>query len=201
MKKVNLVTVLFFSSLTTLAQSASGAIEKKFNLGFNIGLHYSDLREAEALPANASISNNLGFRLGFLANYKVSSMLSLSPKAEISFNNSKVNLGDTQEAYEIPTNLELMTHVVLQNENMKLNPYFFFGPNVKIPAADNTTTYSANTDVAIDFGFGIMKAFSKLNFSPELRYSYGLRDISRYASVGSLNYNHIALVFNFLGVK
>jgi len=199
MKKVNLGVVLLFSSLITLAQLENDSNEKRIKLGFNVGLNRSDLREAETLPADAAISNNLGFRLGFLANYTISSVLSLSPKAEISFNDSKVSFGDTQEVYEVPANLELMTHLIFKNENMKLSPYFFFGPNIKIPVSDNSANYSTNTDFAIDFGFGIEKAFRKLNFSPEARYSYGLLDINQHPLIRSLNFHNVALVFNFVG--
>jgi len=201
MKKVDLIIVLLFSSFATLAQSEKSTNEKKLTLGFNIGLHHTDLHAAEALPANASIANNLGIRLGFLANYQVSRMLSFTPKAEISFHESQVNVGDTQAFYEVPTTLELMTHAVFRNESMKLSPYFLFGPNVKIPVSNDAANSSTNTDLAIDFGFGIMKGFSKFNFAPEIRYSYGLRNIHQDPSIGSLRYNNVVLVLNFLGAN
>ena len=206
MKKVIFVAGLFISSLTVFSQSESAVNEKRMKYGFNLGISYSNLLDNEMLSSNASLSNGLGFRLGILADYKISKFLSISPKAEISFNNSKVNFTNndgSQTGYEImPISLDFMAHFIFKKNNEKLSPYFFFGPNVKIPISkknDNSTTYSTNSDFAIDFGIGINKPFAHFNFSPELRYSFGLLNINQHPSIQSLNFHNISLVFNFLG--
>ena len=206
MKKVIFVTVLFFTSLNLFAQSEHSAKEKRMSYGFNLGVNYSNLQNKEMPTNNASLSNNLGLRLGILADYKVSNSLSISPKAEMSFNNSNVNFNNidgSQSSYEVlPISLDFMAHVIFKKNGEKLNPYFFFGPNVKIPISkknDNTTTYSTSSDFAIDFGIGIDKPFTHFKFSPELRYSFGLMNVNQHPLIQSLNFHNISLVFNFLG--
>ena len=206
MKKVIFVTGLFISSLTVFSQSENSVNEKRMKYGFNLGINHSNLLDNEMLSSNASLSNNLGFRLGILSDYKISKFLSISPKAEMSFNNSEVNfnnLDGSQTEYEImPISLDLMAHFIFKKNNEKLSPYFFFGPNVKIPVSkknDNTTAYSTNYDFAIDFGIGLDNSFPHFNFSPELRYSFGLLNVNQNPSLQSLNFHNISLVFNFLG--
>ena len=206
MKKVIFVTVLIISSLTVFSQSQSDVEEKRIKYGFNFGVNYSNLLYDDMLPSNASVSNNLGFRLGILADYKLSKIISVSPKAELSLNSGAVNftnIDGSRSKYEVmPISLEFMTHFIFKKNNEKLSPYFFFGPNVKIPIYennDNTTVFATNNDFAIDLGIGLDKLFTHLHFSPELRYSFGLLNVNKHPSVQSLNFHNISLVFNFLG--
>ena len=170
MKKVILVAGLFISYLTVFSQSESNANEKRMKYGLNIGINYSNLLDNEMLPSNASISNDLGFRLGILADYRIFKFLSVSPKAELSFNNSKVNftqIDGSETEYEImPVSLNFMTHFIFKKNNEKLIPYFFFGPNVKVPISEksnNSMTFGTNSDFAIDFGIGVDKPLTDFN--------------------------------------
>lgn len=206
MKKVVFVVGLLISSFAVFSQSDSNTLEKRLKYGFNLGMNQSNVLDNGKLPSNASLSNNLGFRLGILADYKISKFLSISPKAEMSFNNGEVNftnIDDTKTEYEImPISLDLMTHFTFKKNNEKLSPYFFFGPNVKIPISeknDNSTTFSTKPDFAIDFGIGVDRPFTHFHFSPELRYSFGLLNINQNPSIQSLYFHNISLVFNFLG--
>jgi len=118
LKKVIFVTGLFISSLTVFSQSESSVNEKRMKYGFNLGINHSNLLDNEMLSSNASLSNNLGFRLGILSDYKISKFLSISPKAEMSFNNSEVNFNNidgSQTEYEImPISLDLMAHFIFK---------------------------------------------------------------------------------------
>ena len=205
MKKVVFIVGLLISSFAVFSQSDSNTIEKRLKYGFNLGINQSNVLDNGKLPSNASLSNNLGFRLGILADYKISKFLSVSPKAEVSFNNSEVNfinIDGSKTEYEImPISLDFMTHFIFKRNNEKLSPYFFFGPNVKIPISeknDNSMTYSTKSDFAIDFGIGVDKPFTNFHFSPELRYSFGLLNINQNPSIQSLYFHNISLVFNFL---
>ena len=205
MKKVVFVVGLLISSFAVFSQSDSNTLEKRLKYGFNLGMNQSNVLDNGKLPSNASLSNNLGFRLGILADYKISKFLSISPKAEMSFNNGEVNftnIDDTKTEYEImPISLDLMTHFTFKKNNEKLSPYFFFGPNVKIPISeknDNSTTFSTKPDFAIDFGIGVDRPFTHFHFSPELRYSFGLLNINQNPSIQSLYFHNISLDFNFL---
>jgi len=118
MKKVIFVTGLFISSLTVFSQSEGSVNEKRMKCGFSLGINHSNLLDNEMLSSNASLSNNLGFRLGILSDYKISKFLSISPKAEMSFNNSEVNFNNidgSQTEYEImPISLDLMAHFIFK---------------------------------------------------------------------------------------
>jgi len=204
MKKVIFVSVLLLHSLVIFSQSENVDNKKRMKYGFNIGLNHSNLIDNNTLSTNASISNNMGFRLGILADYRISKILFLSPKAELSFNNSKVefssSVGSQTEYQVMPVSLDLMAHLVFKKDNEKLSPYFLVGPNVKIPVSKknyNSSTFSTNSDFAIDFGFGVDNALSYFNFSPELRSSFGLFNINQHPSIQSLNFHNISLVFNF----
>ena len=91
MKKVIFVIGLFVSSSSLFSQSENTLNEKQIKYGFNLGINHSNLINNATLPSNATLSNNLGFRLGILADYKIYKSLSISPKAEMSFNNGKIN--------------------------------------------------------------------------------------------------------------
>lgn len=206
MKKVVFVLGLLASSFTLFSQSEVSVAEKRMKYGFNLGLNYSNLLAKEMLPGNASLSNDLGFRLGVLADYQISNFLSISPKAEISFNNSSVkftNIDGTTTEYEVmPISLDFMAHLVFKKNYEKLSPYFFFGPNIKIPVSnkvDDPTTFSTNSDFAIDFGIGLDKSFANFDFSPELRYSFGLLNVNQHPFIRALNFHAISLVLNLRG--
>lgn len=206
MRKVIFVMGLLISSLSAFSQSDSEAGDKRLKYGFNLGVNYSNLLENEMLPSNAAVSNNLGFRVGILADYRISKLFSVSPKAELSFNESKVNFthnDDSQSVYEVlPMSLDFMAHFTFKDNNEKLSPYFFFGPNVRIPVSNRSedpATFSTRADFAIDFGIGVDKSLKHFNFSPELRYSFGLLNVNQNPMIQSLYLHNISLVFNFLG--
>ena len=157
--------------------------------------------------SNVSFSNDLGFRLGVLADYTVSKNFSISPKAELSLNNSTINLtqadGSVSEFDVMPISLEFMTHFIVKKNNKKLKPYLTLGPNFKIPISIENdvpkTTLPTKSFLAFDFGIGMNKSYTYFNLSPEIIYSFGLMNIDQNAVVNSLNFHNISLVFNFMG--
>ena len=206
MKNVVFAIVLLFCSSTVFSQSSDSDNEKRLKYGFNLGLNYSNLLDDDKLPENASLTNNFGFRLGILADYSVSELFHISPKAELSFNNSKVSFtridGSETDYKVMPVSLEFMTHFLFKDKKDKLSPYFYVGPNVKIPLSiedDNTTEFATGHDFAIDFAIGVDKSLAHFNFAPELRYSLGLLDVNQHPGIQTLNFHNISLVFNFLG--
>jgi hypothetical protein len=205
MIKSMLVAGLLISGFAVFGQSEADD-SKKVKYGFNLGINQSNTQSHGALPDNAVLSNNLGFRLGLLADFPIAKYLSFSPKTELSFNNSKVDFtnGDgSQTAYEImPVGIDVMAHFVFKEQNQKWSPYFFLGPNFKIPVTEKNTdptSYSTNPDFAIDFGIGFDRAFTHFHLAPELRYSCGLLNVNQNPTLQNLNFHNISLVFNFLG--
>ncbi|MBU2020375.1 MAG: PorT family protein [Bacteroidetes bacterium] len=205
MKKFVFVLGLLFSPFVVYTQSVTNNIEKPLKFGFNLGINQSNVLDNGNLPNNASLSNNLGFRLGILADYKVAKIFLISPKAELSYNNCQIdftNSDGSKSQYEVmPKSLDLMSHFVFKKNNEKSSPYFLFGPNVKIPISKrpkDQSSYSTSADFAIDFGIGIERAFANFNFSPELRYSFGLRNVNQNPMIQSLKFHNISLVLNFI---
>lgn len=201
MKKIGFILGLVACSLAVNAQSDNAVNKKRLKFGFNVGVNHSILYAPEELPSFASITNDLGLRLGVLADYQLFKFLSIAPKAELSFNNNALNLtfdDNAQYRYEVlPIGLEFMTHFIFKKKNENLSPYFYFGPNFKIPISDESANYPEPSVFAIDLGIGLEKAFTHFNFSPELRYSYGVTDVIITPTVKRLNFHSVSLIFNF----
>ena len=203
MKKIVFASILFINTLPSFSQSENTFNEKRIKYGINFGVNYTNLMSKETLPDNASLSNNVGARLGVLVDYKISKIISFSPKVEVAFNNGKVNFtnSDNAEYKVLPLSLDFKTHFIFKKQNDQLSPYFLFGPTVKIPISqkiDDKTSYSSGIDFALDFGIGIDKAFTAFNFSPELRYSFGLLNVNQNPLLQTLNFHNVSLVLNLL---
>jgi hypothetical protein len=206
MKKVAFIFIILCSTVQSFSQTDATQIEKPLQFGFNLGLNYSNFIIEKPLPQGASITNGPGFRLGILAEYKTFKALYIAPKAELSFNGGRVNFANPdnlQSDYDVmPISLDLITHFVFKKKNNNLSPYFFVGPNVKIPIQKkivNSTQFGSTWDLAIDFGVGLDKHFTNLNFAPELRYTFGLRNVNQNPLLKSINFHNVSLVFNFKG--
>jgi len=203
MKNLIIVIPLVFSSLTLFSQSENDVQSNRMKFGFNFGINYA-LLSSISLPSNSSISNNIGGRLGVLGDYKMSNIIHISPKAELSFNNADVkysNPDQSQTKYRImPINLDLITHFVFKDKRKKMSPYFFFGPNFRIPLSktNNPIAYATKPNFAIDFGIGMDKKFTFFNFSPEIRYSYGVSNVNQNPLYQSLKFHNLSLVFNLI---
>lgn len=206
MKKVVFLFTAVCSVFSAFSQTESTTNEKRLKYGFNLGGNYSNLIHRGTFPENASLSNDIGGRIGVLADYRMSKGFSISPKAELSNNNSKVNFshsdGSTTSYKIMPISLEFMAHFVFKKNYTKASPYVYFGPNVKIPLrkkTDDAFSYYTNTDFAIDFGIGVNKTFTYFNFSPEFRYSFGLLNVNQSPAIQSLYFHNFSLIFNFIG--
>lgn len=207
MKKVILITALLMSYLGGFSQSNEAKPESRMKYGINIGVNQSNLMgNSEGFPTNAAISNGLGFQLGILANYRITDMLSFSVKSALAFNDSKVVFTNTDnsktEYLVMPIHIEATGHLVFKKKTGNIRPYFFFGPNFKLPIEGEPTTsteFGTNSDFALDFGIGLEKAFKQFDFAPELRYSYGFLDVNQQPSIPSLRFHNISFIFNFMG--
>jgi len=206
MKEVVFAILLAGFGTVCQAQYDDTAVEKKVKYGFNLGANYSNLTVPNGLPLNANISEGLAIRLGIISEININKNVSLSPKAELTFNRNQVTIthgdGSITSYQEMPFSLDIMAHFNVFKSDNDLNPYFFVGPNLKIPIEDKdaiTTLPATKTNFAIDFGVGLNKTFTNFEFTPELRYSYGIVDVTRQSLLPSLYHHNISLVFNFLG--
>ena len=202
MKNVVLLTVMLLLSIIGFSQTEN-SITKKVKFGFNIGANYSNLQSKKILPSNAKISNGVGFKIGVFYDYHLSNNFLISPKSELSFNNSNVifsNTDNSETTYDIfPTSLDIMTHLVYKIGDSKMIPYFLIGPNLKCPISkksDSTSDFKTNPDFAIDFGIGFENKTKHFIFAPELRYSLGLLNVNENPALQILNYHNISLVLS-----
>ncbi len=205
MKNTVLIALLLVASYTAHCQTTSEASEKSAMYGFNIGLNYANAFTKDDLQTNSSIHNGVGFSLGVLADYTLTNALFFSPKAELAFFDSQLNesLPDGSEtAYEImPTALDIKAHFTVKKVGDRLSPYFLVGPSVKIPLNQPkvSTEFSTGYDIAIDFGIGLSKKYIWFNLAPELRYSFGLRNVNENPILRSMYFHNVSLVVNILG--
>ena len=204
MKNAVLLTSMLLCSIIVFSQTENSKDDSKFRFGFNLGTNYSNLQSKETLPNNAKISNGIGFSLGVFMDYSISENFLFSPKSELSFYNSSVeftNSDNSNYTYEIfPISLNLMTHFVYKIGNSKVIPYFFAGPNLKIPISkrpDSSSEFYTNSDFAIDFGIGLENKTKYFIFAPELKYSFGLLNINQNPTLQTLNFHNISLILNF----
>jgi hypothetical protein len=179
---------------------------RRLKFGFDLGINYSQLSSKDPMPADLSISNGSGFRLGLLADYKLSDVFSITPRGELSFNQSHIiflTSDGTEAVYDLlPTSLDFSLHFMTRTKGNNFSPYFIVGPNIKIPVwhqAKSATIFSTSSIFALDVGIGLNKAFNGFDFLPELRYSRGLQNLYPDTSIPTLKYHNISLVFNFLG--
>ena len=205
MRKIVLASAFLIIGFCSFSQEKIKE-DKKLRYGFNFGITISNLLYDEILPNSLSVSNDVGFSLGILANYKFNEIISVSPKTEISFNNSNIvytnAFGDEIEYDFMPVNLNMIVHInFANNKSSFIHPHFFIGPNFRIPLSTKDDTISelpTSPDFAIDFGIGFNKALPHFNLIPELRYSYGLLDVNKSQDIESINFHSVTILFSFI---
>lgn len=205
MKKVIFVIGILTSFLPAFSQAEDHMNESRIKFGFNLGANYSNLMAEKGLPSDAFITNGSGFRLGLIADYQILDFLFVSPKTEMSFNNGEVNFVNPDGSLSVysimPISLDFMVHFIFKKKTGNLRPYLYFGPDFKIPVkkkSSNPLTYSSNSDLAIDFGIGLDKAFTEFHFAPEIRYSFGLFDVNQNPAIPSLTFHNVSVILNFI---
>lgn len=168
--------------------------------GFDLGVNRSDLRFGETQMNGDAITNGFGYRLGVVSNLQFTKRFSLMPRAELSFNATK--LDQNTVSYEVnAVNLEFMAHFKYKFSKGKFSPYILSGPNLRVPLfVDNSDYVPTKQDVAIDAGVGFDFPLGSVKISPELRYSFGLTNISESNNFSDLKSNNIALMLIFTGM-
>jgi hypothetical protein len=197
------VALLVLSCMSVTAQEPD---QKKVLLGFNAGVNYGIVSYTDEVPENVSVNNGEGLRLGLVMEYKINNYLSIAPQTELSFSNANIanDLNDANsEAYSLfASAMEFMTHIRVSATDNKIHPVFYVGPNFKLPLqskAAKSTDFNHSADLAIDFGFALENKFKDFVFSPELRFSKGLLNVSEHPLYRNVNYNSLSLILTFKG--
>lgn len=180
--------------------SISGEKPKFATFGFDIGVNRSNLQFGETQTDGDQITNGLGYRLGIVSNFQFTRRFSFSPKAELSFNATRLDQSNT--SYNVNgTNLEFLGHFKYKLMKSNFSPYVIAGPNLRVPLYKDTDKYvPTKEDVAIDFGAGLDIPLKAFKLSPELRYSYGLSNITESSEFSDLQYHNISLSLIFTGM-
>lgn len=195
MKKI--VVTLLVTLMVSATFGQCSRRNKRFTKGFDFGVNH-----AQALLQNnsvATIQNGRGFRVGIISSLMLSKRFYLEPKAELSFNTS--TLTDVNgDRYKVnPVDLELIGHLRFKLRKGGLSPYIIAGPNVRIPLGTGDFTMPTRQDVAIDVGVGLDVPLFKWRIAPELRYSYGLKNITESSSINDIRFHNVSLLLNLGG--
>lgn len=206
MKKY-LSMILIVASVATMTNAQTDTLSSKpLQFGFLIGADYSSLQTPRSIPDTVIVSGNMGLRLGVAANYAFSKLLSLSAQGELSFNNARVSRFESSalKTWKVfPASIDLRMHATFTDKNNRLEPYFFIGPGAKIPLAahvnlQNNLNYSSRGSATLDVGIGINKPFHAFRLQPELRYSFGLNNLSNTPGVRSMYFHTLSLLVKFM---
>ncbi len=172
---------------------------KLLAFGFSFGVNRSNLQFGAAQENGDQIVNGMGYRLGVVSELRLGKRLVISPKADLSFNAGQLNQSNTDYSVSA-SSLELMGHLKYRMMRSNFSPYILAGPNYRVPLANrNNNAVPTSSDVAIDVGVGLDIPLIGFKMSPELRYSYGLTNITNSEAFSDLNHHNIALSLIFTG--
>jgi hypothetical protein len=202
MRKIVMMSamVLIFSH----AYCQTSESNKKINWGFNLGLNYANMQVRD-VAIGTQHKNAYGFRMGILMDMKLTKHLSFVPKSELSFSDAKIienASSDNREVYQVyPHVLDFSSHFTYRFKDSETSHYFLFGPTFRLPVkSDEDVQYATlKSDIAIDFGIGLDKKLPYFKVAPEIRYSFGLTNLSGFNTIGKLNFHTMSLVMNLRG--
>ncbi len=166
--------------------------------GFLIGVHsskyfirYSDYFTSPAMDTVHSIvpGNLGGFKLGFVINMKVAEYLDFRLLPTVAFYENDLSYrftnGITQRELKDATMVELpmlLKYKSARRGNIAM--YMVFGVNPSLEASGKGDEQDVsqklelrNWNLAVDVGVGLDIFYPFFKFSPEIRYSYGLRNM------------------------
>jgi len=167
--------------------------------GFSFGINRSNLQFGAGQENGDQIVNGMGYRLGVVSELRLGKRFVVSPKADLSFNAGQINQANTDYAVSA-SSLELMAHLKYRLMRSNFSPYILAGPNYRVPLANrNNEAVPTSSDVAIDVGVGLDIPLIGFKMSPELRYSYGLTNITNSDEFSDINHHNIALSLIFTG--
>lgn len=187
-----------FPQLTNCACSGKTGSKSKFlTFGFDLGVNRSNLQFGSTQENGDQITNGLGYRLGIVSNMQFTKRFSFLPKAEMSFNASQLEQSNT--SYNVNAiNLEFLGHLKYKFARGNFSPYILSGPNFRLPIDRNESNdVPVQEGWAIDVGAGLDIPFGVFKMAPEIRYSYGLSNITSSSNFSDLRFHNIALVLVF----
>lgn len=172
--------------------------DRWIHYGFAIGGHTSRyrIRYADAFASQAfdslhsvTTTNTPGFSLGFIVNFKVAQFLDFRVLPKVAFYEHVVNYNFTNGRDNLQlvenVNVEMPLFFKYKSERRgNFRVYTIGGLNPTIEASGRRSDDSAierlvvrNFNVNFEYGFGIDMYYPLFKFSPEIRFSHGLRNM------------------------
>lgn len=174
-----------------------------FHLGFHVG-YTSSYFFKQHQPGAAASPPGAGIRLGIYSAYDFSPFLAISPKVELTMNSSHLKYSDgdgiTHSSPAMSSSLQLMGHLLIKIPRGSYKPFLTIGPNLRIPVKQENLpqgNYGYRSDVAMDVGIGCEKVLKPFSIQPEIRYSYGFRNINLNPYSGPLYFHQLSLILAF----
>lgn len=183
MKHTICVAVITLLPLLSLAQKK----DKRMNYGISLGVQQSSfcIKNYDAsYYKSVTPASGAGYRLGLLANYRLSKRWSVTLKPEMAFYGSTIStLRVDNDAYKWETSpmAELAADIRYKLPLKVIQSYLYAGPTYKYALGKGTTDKPLldGNFLCLDAGIGVEKKFKNFTLAPELRYSHGL---SRFAT-------------------
>lgn len=196
MKKVFVLAIFSMAFSASHAQEEINEEKPRFaTFGISVGINQSNLSIRANDRETGDITNGLGYRVGLTSNLRFGDHFSLAPKAELSFNATR--LEDEGVSYRMnPISIELAGHLKYKFLSRRFSPYVLAGPNARIPISSGPTTFT-NKDVALDLGVGLDIPIFRFMVSPELRYSFGIKGLMEETAFSNLKFHNIAIALVF----
>lgn len=230
--KIQLFIILFISALSLCAQvrkvqNLPYADQKMFHFGFNLGLNLQDmpltntgLKQPDGEVWYASQpSYSLGFNVGLIADYYLSQYFNLRFNPTIYFGERSFKFYEENSQAEFKKSMKA-NHLIIPlhlkisgSRTDNYRPYLITGAYFSTPIGSkkNEIFRYNSLDCGLEFGVGISLYTKYFKLSPELRFSFGLRNIINYdrddlidndllkysQSVNKGKNRLVSLIFNF----
>ena len=167
--------------------------------GFSIGTHTASLRlkysDYFTTPAMDSVHSIVplkspGFSLGFIANFKIADFVDarITPKVTFSEYDLQYNYIGSTPSIETVESVSVDFPLMLKYKSQRRNNtrmYLIGGITSSIEATGKTSLEEDlnvlqfnGFDLLADFGFGFDLYYPLFKFSPEIRFAFGLTDIT-----------------------
>lgn len=230
--KIILIATFCLVSINAISQvrkvqNLPYADQKLYHFGFNIGMNIQDmpLTNTGVKQANGEVwfanipSYSIGFNVGLIADYYLSEHFNLRFNPTIYFGEKSIVF--VEENTEAQFKKSLKANYMLFPLQIKINgsrtdnyrPYLLAGAysSISIGNKKNDVLKFNSIDYGLEFGVGITLYLQYFRLSPELRFSFGLRniinkdrsdlsntDLLKYSdAVNSGKNRFVSLIFNF----
>ncbi len=177
-------------------QNQPYADQKLFHFGFTVGINAQDLilshtgvaSEGSEVWFSEIPSYSPGFSVGIIADRYINQYMNLRAIPTIHFGEKRFvfkaqgTVGDSNnQTFPIKTNyLSLPVHMRFSSERLNnIRPYVLAGGYVSAEVGQKSEPVIKfkNVDYGIEIGLGCNLYFPLFKLSPELRFSFGLRDL------------------------